>query len=91
MRSGRRTRGALLGIIVTHYNQRVTLNQNIYDMLVRQAQELKTKVYTPVRRTTAVDQWQYTGNIFAGNSTAAQDYQQIVNDLVADIKLKGSK
>ena len=82
---------ALLGIIVTHYNQRVTLNQSIYDMLVRQAEDLKTKVYTPVRLTTAVDKWQYTGNIFAGNSTAAQDYQQIVKDLVEDIKLKGSK
>lgn len=82
---------ALLGVIVTHYNQRVTLNQSIYNMLVKQAEDLKTKVYTPVRRTTAVDQWQYTGNIFTGNSTAAQDYQQIVNDLVEDIKLKGSK
>lgn len=82
---------ALLGVIVTHYNQRVTLNQSIYSMLVKQAQDLHTKVYTPVRRTASVDQWQYTANVFAGNSTAAQDYQQIVNDLVEDIKLKGSK
>ena len=88
---GIRSTFTLLGIIATQFDQRVTLNQSIYNMLVKEAQELKTKVYTPVRRTTAVDRWQYTGNVFTGNSTAAQDYQQIVNDLVADIKLKGSK
>lgn len=82
----------LLGIILTQYNQRVTLNQSIYNMLQKQAEELKTKVYLPVRRTVTVDNWQYTGDVFAGNSTAVQDYQQIARDLVDDIKLKkGSK
>ena len=81
----------LLGIIITKYNQRVNLNQSVYNMLLAHAKELKTKVYTPVRRTSAVDSWQYTGNVFRGNSTAVQDYQQITMDLVEDIKLKGSK
>ena len=86
---GIRSTFTLLGIIATQFDQRVTLNQSIYNMLVKEAQELKKnggglEIHN-------YDRWQYTGNVFAGNSTAAQDYQQIVNDLVADIKLKGSK
>lgn len=78
----------LLGFVISQYDKRVKLNQKILDMLTKQANDLKIRIYTPIRRTTAVDVWQYTGDIFAGKSTAIQDYQQVANDLVEDIKLK---
>lgn len=79
---------SLLGVIITKYNQRVNLTNSIYISTAKYIKEIKTKIYTPVRRTTATDSWQYTANVFRGNSTAVQDYQQITEDLVKDIKLE---
>ena len=81
---------ALLGVILTEYNQRATLHKSVYEMMVNQTASMKTKLYPPVRRTVSVDEWQYTSDIDTG-STAGADYKRITDELIHDIKLKRGK
>lgn len=80
---------SLLGVVLTEFNQRATLHKSIYDMMAKQTASLKTKLYT-VRRTVAVDEWQYTSEIDT-TSTAGADYQRITEQIITDMKLKRGK
>ena len=76
----------ILGCIVTQFNSRVNLCKDILAALEAQAKILHTKVYTPpVRYAAAVTAWQYEG---VTRCTAAQDYEVLARQIMADMKLK---
>lgn len=74
----------LLGVIMTRYNGRVGLYQDILAAMQAQAKVYKTKVYLPpVRATSAVTAWQYG---CVSKSTAQQDYAALAAQILKDIK-----
>lgn len=76
----------MLGVVITQYNGRVNLNKDILAALEAQAKILHTKVYLPpVRYAAAVTAWQYEG---ITRCTAAQDYEELARQIMADMKLK---
>ena len=80
---------ALLGVIVTQYNGRTTLNKAVLDALQEQAKIYRSSVLQPpIRRTVAAEEWQYTGNVYGDKSTASEDYAAIVAQIPNLIKLK---
>ena len=82
----------LVGVIVTQYNGRTTLNKAVLDALQEQAKIYHSAVLQPpIRRTIAAEEWQYTGDIYGDKSTASEDYTQIVQQLPKLLKLKGRK
>ena len=82
----------LVGVIVTQYNGRTTLNKAVLDALQEQAKIYHSAVLQPpIRRTIAAEEWQYTGDIYGDKSTAGEDYTQIVQQLPKLLKLKGRK
>ena len=82
----------LVGVIVTQYNGRTTLNKAVLDALQEQAKIYHSAVLQPpIRRTIAAEEWQYTGDIYGDKSTAGADYTQIVQQLPKLLKLKGRK
>lgn len=81
----------LLGVIVTQYNPRTTLNKAVLDALQKQAEVYgSTVLQPPIRRTVAAEEIQYTGTeaFYSDNSTAAQDYAAIVAQLPKLMNLK---
>lgn len=81
---------ALVGIVVTQYNGRTTLNKAVLDALQEQAEIYHSAVLQPpIRRTIAAEEWQYTGDIYGNKSTAGEDYAAIVKQIPALINLKG--
>lgn len=79
----------LVGVIVTQYNGRTTLNKAVLDALQQQAEIYHSRVILPpIRRTIAAEEWQYTGDIYGDNSTAAQDYAEVCRQIARLIKLK---
>lgn len=79
---------ALLGVIVTQYNGRTTLNKAVLDALEEQAKIYHSSVLQPpIRRTVAAEEWQYTGRIYEDKSTAGADYAAIVWQLPKLINL----
>lgn len=79
----------LLGVIVTQYNARTTLNKAVLDALQKQAEVYHSRVILPpIRRTIAAEEWQYTGDIYGDHSTAAQDYAEVCRQIPKLIKLK---
>lgn len=80
----------LIGVIVTQYNGRTTLNKAVLDALQEQAKIYRSTVLQPpIRRTVAAEEWQYTGDIYGDKSTASEDYAAIVAQIPKLIKLKG--
>ena len=81
----------LVGVIVTQYNGRTTLNKAVLDALQQQAEIYHSRVIQPpIRRTIAIEELQYTGteDFYKDNSTAAQDYAEVCRQIARLIKLK---
>lgn len=79
----------LIGVIVTQYNGRATLNKAVLEALQEQAKIYHSKVLQPpIRRTVAAEEWQYTGTVYGDKSTAGEDYAAIVKQIPKLIKLK---
>ena len=79
----------LLGVIVTQYNARTTLNKAVLDALRQQAQIYHSRVIEPpIRRTIAAEEWQYTGDIYGEITTAGADYDAVVKQIPKLIKMK---
>lgn len=81
----------ILGIIITQYNSRATINRLCLEQLQEQADELGLHVYQPpIRRTVALEEVQYTGNIFdLPRSNGAADYGAIVEQIIKQTKQEG--
>ena len=79
----------IVGIVVTQFNGRASLHQDVLDALKEQARIYNTCVLLPpVSATISAERWQYSGNIYKPKSTASKDYQEIVNQLIKILKLK---
>ena len=72
----------VLGVLITQYNGRTTLNRGMLDAFAQQAEIYLTRVLMPpIRRTVAVEEAQFTGDVLGSSSTAAQDYNEIISQL----------
>lgn len=72
----------VLGVLITQYNGRTTLNRGMLDAFTKQAEIYGTRVLMPpIRRTVAVEEAQFTGDLLGSSSTAAQDYNEIISQL----------
>ena len=79
----------LLGVLVTQFNSRSTLNKAVLEALQEQAKIYHSAVLLPpIRRTVAAEEWQYTGDIYGNKSTAGEDYSAVVAQLPKLLKLK---
>lgn len=81
----------ILGVTISQYNGRTTLNRAVLEALTAQAAQLETKVYLPaIRRTISAEEWEYTGEIDT-TSTAGQDYAAVAAQILADLKMRCRK
>ena len=79
----------IVGIVVTAFNGRSSLHQDVLAALEEQARIYNTSVILPpVSATISAERWQYSGNIYKPKSTASKDYTEIVNQLPKILKLK---
>lgn len=82
----------ILGIIVTRYNSRTNLSKNIMTLLKDTAKGINSKVFkTKIRECTAIKEAQaLQKNIFeyAKNSNAAEDYDNLIKEILKDLKIK---
>ena len=77
------------GILITRYNARTILAQEVKAVLEERAQELGTRVFTrPIRDNTAIAEAQaYYTDIFAWNprSNGAEDYGSLVEEVIEGV------
>lgn len=72
----------IVGIVVTQFNSRATLNKDMLSAIEKQAGIYNTHVILPpIRRTVSAEAWQFTGNVYGDDSTAGDDYRAIVDQL----------
>ena len=78
----------ITGILITRYNGRAILSQDVRQVLEQVAKEMGTKVFAqPIRENIAIAESQaYLTDIFAGapNSNGAKDYRALVEEVLAD-------
>ena len=79
---------SILGVLVTCYNSRATINRLCLEALQEKASALGVTVYTPpIRRTVALEESQYSPDIFTQpRSNAAKDYGEIVSTLLHQLQ-----
>lgn len=78
----------IMGILVTQYNSRATVNRLCLEQLQEQADALGLHIYQPpIRRTVALEEVQYTGDIFSlPKSNGAADYGAIVEQIIKQLQ-----
>ncbi len=80
----------ILGILITRYNPRTTLNKDIKKVVEELSQKIGTKVYnTFIRNSVSIEESQaITQDIFTyrPDSTVAKDYNDFIDELLEDVK-----
>lgn len=77
----------VLGVIVTQYNSRATINRLCMESLQEQAAALGVTVYQPpIRRTVALEESQYSPDIFQSKNNAAADYGAIISQIINQLQ-----
>ena len=71
------------GVLVTMFARRTTVNRVMLDELREQAEQLGFRVLDPpIRRAVAVEEAQLGGSVFDSRNGAAEDYQQIIDQIL---------
>lgn len=76
------------GILLTRYNKRTIISQDMKQLLENAAEEMGTKVYdTPIRECTAIKEAEATQQdifTYAPKSNAAADYTALIEDILKE-------
>lgn len=79
-----------LGIVITQYNGRATVTKQMRDEMAERAEKIGLTVYDPpIRRCIAVEEAEITGSIYDSKNNAREDYDRLLDQILATIDLKG--
>lgn len=77
----------ILGVVVTQYTTRATINRLCLENLQEQAASIGISVYNPpIRRTVSLEESQYSPDIFSSKSNAASDYGAIIDQIIKQLQ-----